>query len=119
MELKAFVKENTWLSRSYGSTFGWGNGYVCLPEEHPCFGMSYSEIHDKYQINVNGGLTLSESSDQLKWPEIPEGRWWIVGFDTAHYMDDLSRWPDAESVEQEARRLMDQLTNLTPVEELN
>ena len=113
-ELKFIVRENIWLMRGV-MDFGWGNGYVCLPEGHPCFGMDYGRIHELYNIDVNGGLTFSESSDGLKWDDLPEGHWWVVGFDTAHSWDSLERWPDKESVEFEAKRLLNQLENLQPV----
>jgi hypothetical protein len=109
MELKVFVRENKHLTRGF-IDFGWGNGYVCLPEGHPCFGMHYGDIHDLYEINVNGGLTFSEHSDQLQdWEEVPEGKWWVVGFDTAHSWDNLDSWLGPSSVAIEAESLRDQL----------
>lgn len=117
MELKFYVKEITWLMRLHGIDFGWGNGYVCLPEGHPCFGMDYDAIHDAYNIDVNGGLTFACHSDEIKKervPELPEGTWWVVGFDTAHSWDTLERWPK-ESVELETKKLMEQLTNLQKI----
>lgn len=107
LELKWFVKKNTWLSREYCDV-GWGNGYVCVPEGHRCFGLSYDEIHEKFDISAHGGLTFSDSSKGLEWPEIPEGEWWIIGFDTAHYGDSLSNWPKA-IVEIETQRILKQL----------
>lgn len=109
MTLKYFVKEKKWSTFAPG---GWGNGYVCLPEKHPCFGMHYDEIHSRYDIEVNGCLTFSDHSGNLDWEEIPEGIWWIVGFDTAHYWDSIEKWPDSESVEQETIKLFNQLTIL-------
>jgi hypothetical protein len=113
VEIIAFVKENKHLTRGF-IDFGWGNGYVAVPYSHPCYGMSYDDIHDKYNIEVNGGLTFSAQADKDFWPEKPEGDWWIVGFDTAHYGDSLENWPDALSVLREAKRLKKQLTELQP-----
>lgn len=111
-QIKFFVIKNTWLSKSHYSNFGWGNGYVCLPKGHPCFGMSYDQIHDKFDINVNGGLTFAEASDKLKeWSDIPNGEWWVVGFDTAHSGDSLDIWPK-ESVLRETKRLAKQFKNI-------
>jgi hypothetical protein len=79
--------------------------------------MDYDEIHNKYEINVNGGLTFSCHSNEMSMervPELPEGTWWVVGFDTAHSWDTLEMWPK-ESVEHEAKKLMAQLENLTEV----
>ena len=105
-ELKFFVKEITWLGGMSGH--GWGNGYVCLPEGHPCYGLDYDAISEQYPIDVHYGLTLAAPSDECEWPEIPEGKWWIVGFDTAHHGDSLSKWPKS-AVEKEAQMLMRQL----------
>jgi hypothetical protein len=114
-ELKYFVRENTWLIRGM-IDFGWGNGYVALPEGHPCFGLDYTDIHEKYDIEVNGGLTFACHSDSLKdgaFENFPEGNWWVVGFDTAHSWDSIAMWPTKESVEFETKRLVSQLEAIT------
>jgi hypothetical protein len=114
--LKWFVKETTWLDRSIINC-GWGNGYVCIPENHPCFGLTYDKIHELYEISVNGGLNYCKHSNDLKdWPEIPEGEWWVVGFDTVHFWNKIESWPK-ERVEQEAQILLVQLSMLTRVPE--
>jgi hypothetical protein len=113
MTLKCFVKENKHLSRSEFIQFGWGNGYVCLSEDHPCYGMDYSEIHNQYEIDVNGGLTFSDHSKNIKeWSELPPGEWWVVGFDTCHSWDSMSLWPTPESVMRETNKLMNRLTSI-------
>lgn len=114
-ELKWFVLETKHLTRAY-TDFGWGNGYVCIPKGHPCFGMDYDTIHNNYDhiIQVNGGLSFSEPASELKkWP-IPEGYEdsWVVGFDTAHLNDSLAIWPK-HMVEAEAQRLKTQLESIT------
>jgi hypothetical protein len=56
----------------------WWNGYVCVPDDHPLFGVSYSDLHWDH-IKVHGGLTFSgkdEASGQ-----------WLFGFDTTHCND--------------------------------
>lgn len=90
---------------------GWGNGYVCLPPEHPCYGVDYFEIMDKYEIDVNGGLTFAHSSKDICWPEVPEGDWWIIGFDTSHAWDTAEMWPKS-AVEDHTRLLAAQFLNL-------
>jgi hypothetical protein len=62
---------------------------------------------------VHGGLTFSESADDLNWPEITEKDkgGWVVGFDTAHAWDSLENWPDERTVLAEAKRLKKQLEN--------
>lgn len=102
----------------YFTAHGWGNGYVIIPEGHPVHGMGYNDIENQYDIDVHGGLTFSDSAKTLR-----EENWlpnhvdakdsdWIIGFDTAHYMDSMDNWPDEESVLRECRRLIDQLENL-------
>lgn len=112
MTLKTFVEENTWLSRNSFMDFGWGNGYVVIPEGHPMHGKHYNEI----PVNVHGGLTFSESADNMdreRWLNLPDGveGGWVVGFDTAHYGDKLYKWPK-EKVERETKRLRLQLEKL-------
>lgn len=51
------------------------NGYVKIPQGHKYFGVDYNDI----PVTVHGGLTYCRlADDQVNW---------IVGFDTAHYMD--------------------------------
>ena len=109
--LKFFAKEGPF----YGMNRGWGNGYVCIPEGHPMHGMGYDEIHQAYDIDVNGDLTFSESAANLThWglPELVVPTDWIIGFDTAHYGDDREKWPDEQSVLREAARLAGQIESL-------
>ena len=74
---------------------GYANGYVAIPPEHPLFGRHYNYP----EVYVHGGLTFSEPSRdifenfdtksiELLDGEIPEG-WWVFGFDTFHYGDNL------------------------------
>jgi hypothetical protein len=115
--MKAFVKENTHLSREYND-FGWGNGYVAIPEGHPCHGLGYDEIHARYDIDVHYGLTYASSAGTNSYLEANvEGinpTDWIVGFDTAHLGDGLDRWPNEASVMHEANHLKDQLEAIKP-----
>jgi hypothetical protein len=68
---------------------GWGNGYVLVVEGHEFHGKHYDEI----DVSVHGGLTFSQ--------DIPEGdkyfsKGYWVGFDTAHYGDNLEKWSKNE-----------------------
>ena len=98
LTIQVFVKPLTHIS----FPTGWGNGYVCLPPGHPCYGMDYDDIHDKYPIDVHGGLTFAASAAEAPstWP-VPDGceDSWIVGFDTAHGGDDLTDWPEIAVLE--------------------
>lgn len=111
--MKHFIKENTWLPNYYDK--GWGNGYVCIPKGHPCHGLGYDEIHSKYpDLEVHGGLTFADPSNELDWPEIPKEckkGFWIVGFDTAHYQDSMTAWPKI-MVNLEAQNLAKQLSEI-------
>ena len=111
----AVIRPNTWKARTAEklhlyddiSLGGWGNGYVLLPKEHPAFGIDYDCIH----IDVHGGLTFSEKSDQIT--DITE--MWAVGFDTGHYGDNEENWTK-EDVIVETLRLLKQLTSLNLLE---
>lgn len=110
-ELKVIVKENTWMkSTHFTLDHGWGNGYVLLPADHPYHGAHYDEI----PVEVHGGLTFSTEVDEVMvedWPELSKEDigGWLVGFDTAHAYDTISRWPK-ENVVTEAEQLRDQLS---------
>lgn len=119
--MKAFVKENTWLKRGGLIDFGWGNGYVAIPKEHPLHGKDYNEIHKLLpKLYVNGGLTFAESADSLDWVELPKGSGdaWIVGFDTAHSFDTLKKW-NKKKVLEETEKLKNQLLEYVAPTKLN
>lgn len=102
--MRTILIQNTWLK---GIDTGWGNGYVVLPKGHKFNGIDYDDIG----VDVHGGLTFSECADNLQhWDEITEKDkgCWVVGFDTAHYHDNLTRWPKSE-IQKETDRLMSQL----------
>lgn len=102
-KLISFVLKTTFIDKG-----GYGNGYVAIPKDHPCFEMDYSQIHNRYtSIRVNGGLTFAGSTI-IGQPKETKGMW-IVGFDTLHYWDTLERWPNEEVVLLEANKLKQQL----------
>lgn len=90
---------------------GWGNGYVVIPYGHFLHGKTYDEIHELCpDLEVNGGLTLSQMVCALPWMEtalLPPYDW-VVGFDTAHAWDTPEAWPE-ERVLEETEHLRDQL----------
>lgn len=105
--MKVILKDNNWLYTNHG----WGNGYVLIPEGHPLHGKPYDDI----EVDVHGGLTFSELVDEdmiNHWGEKLLSKedigGWLVGFDTAHYSDNMCNWPK-EAVQAEANRLRDQL----------
>ena len=109
-KILSFIKENTWLP---GMKHGWGNGYVVIFKGHPMYGKHYDEV----PVDIHGGLTFSESVNSLigDFPELTEEMkdGWVFGFDTAHYSDDMERWPK-EAVERETENLKSQFVELSP-----
>lgn len=112
---KEYKEHNDILTRSL--EYGWGNGYVAIPKEHPFFGKSYDEIDSV--IDVHGGITfsklLSKTNPEFKrhW-DIKSSdmqNWWVFGFDTGHYGDDLQKWPK-KAVEKETKRFAKELFNV-------
>lgn len=91
--------------------FGWGNGYVILPKEHPFYGQHYMEINRLCpEIQVHGGLTFSGPVRHLRLETkqyLPKDSW-AVGFDTMHLGDTIEKWPK-HKVMEEAIKLRKQL----------
>jgi hypothetical protein len=107
------LRENTWLNGGnlFVSHHGWGNGYVVIFKGHTMYGKHYDEV----PVDVHGGLTFSKYANEINWPEITEEMkdGWVFGFDTAHYSDDMERWPK-EAVERETENLKSQFVELSP-----
>lgn len=118
---------------------GTHNGYVAIPPEHTCYKKDYLEPPVD-GLKIHGGITFSEPvtngkttfmSDRAYKSEyigkrnylldeaeyiteekdIPND-WWILGFDTNHYMDNPRNW-DRERVIEETLRLKEQLERMT------
>lgn len=95
--------------------------YVELPKDHPAYGLTYSEIEEKYIINVHGGLTYSSSSLLLR------DNTWIIGWDYAHcddysifseycsFLHDLKKWTTEEIIE-ECKSVIKQLCFISELE---
>lgn len=139
-ELIAFINanHNKELNSMLHDRVGCANGYVAIPPGHPCYRQRYTApIFDS--INVHGGITLSEPVcyesesfmskrqinpkyigtrsalfDGAKYitdkKDVPDD-WWILGFDTCHYCDNLANWT-REDVIAETMRLKKQLDDL-------
>lgn len=87
---------------------GYANGYVAVPPEHPWYGKSYDDIYD--EIEIHGGLTFHGTSDSCcnfknletiddDTNTIPLG-WWVFGFDTLHWGDNLENWSKERCIEE-------------------
>lgn len=79
--------------------FGWGNGYVGLPQWHPYYKMDYNEI----PIDCHGGLTFGQLDDDEDL--------WVIGFDTCHFGDNKLIW-SKERVREECECIIEQCTNV-------
>jgi len=100
---------------------GYANGYVAVPPEHPLHGVNYNDVED---IDIHGGLTFSESVEEIKadgwrddtecigfdnFDEIPKD-YWVFGFDTMHFNDGPHH--NREWCINETKNLMEQLENI-------
>ena len=101
------IKNPQWKNSNYFPviTRGWGNGYVAVPPTHPAYKMDYDTL--MYSIDVHGGLTYSQFGNGKNAPK----DWWVFGFDTSHWNDNLDKWPK-EAVEAETKRLYCQLLDI-------
>ena len=102
---------------------GWGNGYVLVPPYHP--------YYDDVNVEVHYGLTWGSRvgdfniiKDDLQVEYCPSLKkiiddgnvdslkdYWVYGFDTAHHMDSISRWPK-EAVWIETEDLYEQFIDI-------
>lgn len=116
MKVKSFVLENTWLPNMKK---GWGNGYACIPPGHPLHGKDYDTVHDLMpDLEVHGGLTFSSSANEVKeWKPKGLKNYWIVGFDTCHYMDNAHNC-NKHFVEKETESLRQQIENYKEIVKL-
>ena len=108
--MKHFIKETTHFKRTKSFDFGYGNGYVLIPKNHPLHGIHYDNIN----VNVHGGLTFSSlvTDDMRKYWELDEEDigCWCIGFDTLHAEDTLDYWTK-ERVLEETEKLKEQIIN--------
>ena len=94
---------------NYGGTH---NGYVLIPEDHPLYGMDSDSIDEELPYSIHGGisfakshleaknvisesevLTISDGVDKFGLNEdCYANKYWVVGFDTAHYGDNSTNW---------------------------
>ena len=116
MELYYFILHSHFYTKPqiFPVQVGWGNGYVLIPKDHSLYGKDYDKVQDIY---AHGGLTFAakyEGWDILKKYE-DEGyefqmdekltkrvdkegydflkEYWVLGFDTAHFNDNLTTCP--------------------------
>ena len=89
---------------------GWGNGYVLIPQGHPLYGKFDFYAPEFEGLEVHGGITYSDKNIPIKNAEFitdePDFDYWVLGFDTAHCLDNPSL--DKEWVKQETLRFKTQ-----------
>lgn len=76
---------------------GWGNGYVAVSKGHPWYGVSMHEL----DVRTESSITFSEYVHlvhPLKLRSTPK-KFWLIGFDTMHYGNNLETWPESRVVE--------------------
>jgi len=101
------VKNQDWKNKYKVQVIkrGWGNGYVAVPPMHPAYKMDYDTL--LFPLEVHGGLTYAQFGDGVNAPE----NWWVFGFDTSHFRDTISTWPE-ERVIEETKELFIQLLEI-------
>jgi len=102
-----YVLENQHWKDSFAEQVikrGWGNGYVAVTPSHCLYGKGENSYSISSKIKVHGGLTYSQHGDGDYAPK----DWWVFGFDTSHFGDNLQRW-SKEDVEEETKKLFWQL----------
>lgn len=107
MKVQYFCVENEqYTMGTYVVERGWGNGYLVLSKNHPVWGIHYDVINESHHLGAHGGWTFSQFYHKMKKQaskfiteesplEINDDDW-IIGFDTAHYDDNLINWPKEE-----------------------
>lgn len=90
----------------------WYNGYVILPDDHELVDKFYGDFEEDYDLEVHGGITFSDYLSQimdLENMDLEEG--YVLGFDCNHAGDNSTDC-NQEYVENECKKLIDQLINL-------
>jgi hypothetical protein len=111
MKPYGFIIENGWLrDRIIGWHIGWGNGYVAIPPKHRWYQKDFDYLNDR--IKIHGGITFCRRAREIIGPVkeylINDVDYWVIGFDTGHYMDSIELWPRYR-VKQEAEKLLQQV----------
>ncbi len=108
-----YTLETTFLP---GMDHGWGNGYICIPVDHPFMKNIKEDIHplwtkealiqmgqkpdsDSRMINstyneMNIDFPIEEQEWTYSSPETRgDKKYYTFGFDTAHYQQNMQNWP--------------------------
>lgn len=113
--MEYIIKENTWLKREL-TDFGWGNGYVLIPEGNIFHGLDYNDIMQKVQVNEELTFSSMVNEEMVNhWPELRKqdiGKW-CVGWDSCHVHQNISNYPK-EVIDKETQKLMNILLSCNP-----
>lgn len=105
-----------------GGDCGYANGYVAVPPEHPYHGKDCNKL----LVDIHGGLTFDASAKEINnatsvnWRNLeflgeetclPDD-YWVFGFDTLHYDDNITNWSRERCVE-ETLNLKEQLEKMS------
>lgn len=90
----------------------WYNGYVILPKEHELVDKFYGDFEEDYDLKVHGGITFSNYLRYvIDLEEIGFENRYTLGFDCNH-VGDNPKDCNKKYVENECKKLIDQLINL-------
>jgi hypothetical protein len=85
--------------------FGWGCGYVAVPVGHPWYLSHYDDIrptNEHEQLSYSNFGSPNDWVSQIKGAEllqeIPEGDYWVVGFDCDHSWNNIRNTPKEEVI---------------------
>lgn len=115
-----FVIQNNWMHiHGMEDRFGWGNGYVALLPNHPCYGLDNTEMSKFAFLDPHGGITFSgfmsknfHANIDPKYHIPYNEKLWVLGFDTMHNAGESTKWPDENSVLEEIKRFQIEMENI-------
>lgn len=100
------------LSEGVPISNDWYNGYVILPDDHELVDKFYGDFEKEYDIEVHGGITFSDYLSEIidvEVMDLEDG--YVLGFDCNHAGDNPVHC-NQRYVENECKKLIDQLINL-------
>ncbi len=92
--------------------FGWGNGYVAIPKNHPFYGSDFN-TPELWDLEVHGGITFADLGERLFLSEKLKNKvskMWVLGFDTGHRGSEI--FSTEELVMEETLKLREQLIKI-------
>ena len=96
---------------------GYGNGYVAVSVDEPKLS---NIVESMDEIPVHGGITFYDTGkvcmdifEDIEWidPEVDLNNYYVFGFDTCHYEDNLENW-NREKVIEETLFLKEQIQKI-------